>query len=245
VLFGNNLYRNGGAVMPIKLLVACKDKNDASALGEQIASADARIASDFTDIGNALPCAVVIRPDVLLLEHSTGEEENSWLLVSGLNRVSPNTRLLLLCDVYTHLMIIGFIQRGVSGCLLRSSDPATLAKAISTVHRGDTWFGRTELLQAVKSQITPESAPTINPIEYQELLTAREREVLALIGNAMTNKEIAKQLKISDKTVKTHLHHIYVKLQRSGRYKAFLSDPATIHISQGIRTMAPGTEGTA
>jgi len=41
----------------------------------------------------------------------------------------------------------------------------------------------------------------------------------------MSNKEIARQLKISDHTVKTHLHHIYVKLEKSGRYKAFLSSP--------------------
>jgi Response regulator containing a CheY-like receiver domain and an HTH DNA-binding domain len=55
-------------------------------------------------------------------------------------------------------------------------------------------------------------------------LTAREREILDLVGAALSNKEIARKLAISDKTVKTHLHHIYVKLQRSGRYKAFLSD---------------------
>jgi ATP/maltotriose-dependent transcriptional regulator MalT len=65
-------------------------------------------------------------------------------------------------------------------------------------------------------------------MEDQELLTTREREVLALIGTAMTNKEIARHLKISDHTVKTHLHHIYVKLDRSGRYKAFLSNTAAV-----------------
>lgn len=58
-------------------------------------------------------------------------------------------------------------------------------------------------------------------------LTQREEEVLRLIGTGLTNKEMARRLAISDKTVKTHLHHIYVKLHRSGRYKAFLSQPGT------------------
>jgi DNA-binding NarL/FixJ family response regulator len=58
-------------------------------------------------------------------------------------------------------------------------------------------------------------------------LTQREEEILRLIGTGLTNKEIARRLAISDKTVKTHLHHVYVKLHRSGRYKAFLSRPGT------------------
>lgn len=126
-------------------------------------------------------------------------EDNSWRLVAQLRRLSAKTRILLLCDDYSQRMLIGCIQRGVSGCLLASSDPSLCAKALVAVHQGEAWFARKELLQA--------------------LLTVREREILDLVGGALSNKEIARKLKISDKTVKRHLHHIYVKLQRSGRYK--------------------------
>jgi ATP/maltotriose-dependent transcriptional regulator MalT len=51
----------------------------------------------------------------------------------------------------------------------------------------------------------------------------------------MSNKEIGRRLAISDQTVKTHLHHVYVKLERSGRYKAFLSHPASVHVTDGPR----------
>lgn len=54
----------------------------------------------------------------------------------------------------------------------------------------------------------------------------------------MTNKEIARQLKINDKTVKTHLHNIYIKLHDGGRYKAFLSNgrarPAPVSARRGL-----------
>lgn len=211
--------------MQIKLLVACWEVRRALALCTQVVQAfDGRIATEATEIGGVLFMAAVTKPDVLLLEHVRGEEETSWVLLTELGRVSGSTRVLMLCDAYTHLMIIGFIRRGVSGCLLKSCDAALCAKAVSAVYRGETWFGRTELLQALRSQIVAEPVVTSRVLGDQELLTTREREILALIGNALSNKEIARELKISDHTVKTHLHHIYVKLQRSGRYKAFLSD---------------------
>ena len=56
-------------------------------------------------------------------------------------------------------------------------------------------------------------------------LTRREDEILRLIGTGLTNKEIGRRLKISDNTVKTHLHRVYTKLNQSGRFKAFLAQP--------------------
>jgi ATP/maltotriose-dependent transcriptional regulator MalT len=102
-----------------------------------------------------------------------------------------------------------------------------MAKAVMAVHAGDPWFGRTALLQALRSRVATEPVQEVSA-EDQALLTRREREILGLIGSAMSNKEIARILKISDKTVKTHLHHIYVKLHQSGRYKAFLSNVAKL-----------------
>ena len=212
--------------MQIKLLVACRNASQARDLSDRIVAAGGgRIAADATGIGGALRKASDTRPDVLLLEHMPPRQQAAWHILSQLAALSETTRVLLLCDGYTDRAVVGFIQRGVSGCLLRSSDPALCAKAVAAVHEGESWFGRATLLQALRSQISAEPAFTSPPPADQTLLTAREREILSLIGSAMSNKEIARQLQISDKTVKTHLHHIYVKLQRSGRYKAFVSNP--------------------
>ena len=91
--------------------------------------------------------------------------------------------------------------------------------------RALSWYGRC----AGSFHVPADSSDALN---NDDLLTAREHEILALVGTAMSNKEIAHQLKISDLTVKSHLHRVYVKLQRSGRYRAFMSSGALTARSQ-------------
>jgi DNA-binding NarL/FixJ family response regulator len=224
--------------MPIRLLLACRDGESAHAIcAKLVQAAGNRIAARATDKGGVLSVAAAFQPDVVVLEHDSAEEKNSWQMLGRLRQISGGTRFLLLCQSYTHLAVIGFVRRGVDGCVLRQGDPSLLAKAVIAVHGGETWFGRTALLQALRSQIAPEPfADSEWPQDQpgQELLTEREREILGLIGNAMSNKEIARRLRISDKTVKTHLHHIYVKLNQSGRYKAFLSNVSIVTSEGGL-----------
>jgi DNA-binding NarL/FixJ family response regulator len=215
--------------MTIKLLVGCREEQAAQAICSRIVhAAPGPIAGEAADIDGVLRAAAATPPDVLLLQYAHSLDETTrngaWQVLSRISGVSANTRVLLLCDTYTPRSIVGFIQHGASGCVLSSCEPPLLAKAVRTVHEGETWFGRTDLLQALRSQLDANPVIASDVLEDQELLTSREREILGLIGTAMTNKEIARQLKISDHTVKTHLHHIYVKLEKSGRYKAFLSN---------------------
>ncbi len=101
------------------------------------------------------------------------------------------------------------------------------------MHEGQTWFSRSDLLQALRLQLRVMPAGLRVEPEHEGMLTVREREILDLIGRAMSNKEIARQLEISAATVKTHLHHVYVKLQKSGRYKALLSEGDRRHRMNG------------
>lgn len=163
-------------------------------------------------------------PDVLLMEFDATWPEGTWHTLSAVSRSSPATRFLLLCDHCSTQLLLDFIRHNASGCLLRSTPAALLARAVRVVREGQIWFGRSDLLDAIRRQIGPASPGLQVDPEHDALLTAREREILELIGRAMSNKEIARQLKISTATVKTHLHHVYVKLQKSGRYKALLSE---------------------
>lgn len=213
--------------MQVSLLLSCQDEDSAATLCANIVqAAGGRIHGAATDCNRAISRAANTQPHVLLLEHSLAEEQRSWQLLGRLRETSAGTRVLLLCDSYTHLKVIGFVKRGVDGYLLKTSEPELQARAVLAVHGGETWFGRTALLLALRSLIASEQATLVTAptAEESELLTQREREILGLIGKALTNKEIARRLKISDKTVKTHLHRIYVKLHQSGRYKAFMSN---------------------
>jgi DNA-binding NarL/FixJ family response regulator len=217
--------------MQIKLLVACRDRQLAIDLGTRVARATAgAIAAEASRVDSVLRRAAVTRPDVLLLEFRPDEEERAWHVLGRLGDVSAVTRVLMVCGAYTQHMMTAFIQHGASGCVTPSGEPSLYAKAVRAVHAGETWFGRAELFQALRRHMRAEPELRCLP-EQSELLTAREREIMAFVGSAMTNKEIARKLKISDHTVKTHLHHIYVKLHKSGRYKAFLSNaplPSTL-----------------
>jgi DNA-binding NarL/FixJ family response regulator len=211
--------------MHIRLLLACRDPGLAAALCTNLVSASGgAILGEPLEISSVLDRVAALQPHVVILEHVSGEQERTWKSLAQIERLSPGTRVLLLCDSYTHRTIIGSVKLGAKGCLLKSTEPWLCAKAVKTVHQGQPWFGRAALLEAICRQMAPEPASSSTPIDEHKVLTSREREVLTLAGSAMSNKEIARELNISDQTVKTHLHKIYVKLQTSGRYKLFLSN---------------------
>ena len=158
-------------------------------------------------------------PDVLLLELPP-DVDDGFRVLSAVRHASPGTRTLLLNDDCSDDLLIESIRRGACGCLSKSSDASLYAKAVRAAHAGETWFGRLALLQAVQSLVLATQATALAD---EDKLTRREAEILRFIGSGLTNKEIARCLAISDMTVKTHLHHIYVKLHRSGRYKAYHS----------------------
>ncbi|NPC58651.1 LuxR C-terminal-related transcriptional regulator [Caenimonas soli] len=208
--------------MAINLLIACGDSRLAHAMHSGLEQQDPTgINSELADLEHVLESASRMQPDVLLLENSLAGE-STHQLVSLVGRVSRFTRTLMLYDTCTDDLIIESIQQGASGCVLKSSPPWLLAKAVHSVFHGDAWYGRMALLQALQSQVC--RSTSANEVE-EHRLTPREEEILHLIGCGMSNKEIGRQLEISDKTVKTHLHRVYVKLNRSGRFKAFLAQP--------------------
>jgi DNA-binding NarL/FixJ family response regulator len=208
--------------MQIKLLVACADEHAARALCTRLTWTDGCLLGEGAALPRLLESVTAVDPDVLLLEYLEAQHVAMFEALAGVRRCNAHTRILLLADAPPHTALPVFIRRGVSGCVLRASPPALQAKAVRAVHQGETWFARAELLAALRSQLRV-PAP-LGDADADTLLTTREREILALIGDAMSNKEIARHLNISDHTVKTHLHHIYVKLHRSGRYKALLTE---------------------
>ncbi|WP_158290056.1 response regulator transcription factor [Ramlibacter sp. WS9] len=193
-------------------------------LAQEVGSIDPGILVDTIAQPDLLAYVNACPPDVLLMEYDAARPESTWRMLSTVGRMSPGTRILLLCEDCSTESLLDFIQHNASGCLLRSTPASLFARAVRVVHEGQIWFGRSDLIQALRWQLGAMPAGLQIEPEHEALLTLREREILDLIGRAMSNKEIARQLKISAATVKTHLHHVYVKLQKSGRYKALLSE---------------------
>lgn len=211
--------------MNVKLLVACREERRA----EAHRAALMRVAGNLiealaTRLDDIIPVSAQQGVDVVLLEHVAGDEDRCWRILQSLALVSPASRILMLCDLCTDQLVTSFIANGACGSVTTSSDSMLWAKAVLAVHRGESWFARSTVLEALRRQLAVHRPPSATR-EDERLLTTREREILSLIGGGMSNKEIGRILSISDQTVKTHLHHIYVKLNRSGRYKAFAATP--------------------
>ena len=215
--------------MKIRLLVACREERRAEAHRDALARVAAdRIATRAARLDDITLLSAQQRPDVVLLEHLADDEERLWSILHHIALVSPASRVLMLCDLCTDRLVTSFIANGACGTVTAASDAPLWAKAVLAVHRGESWFARSAVLQALRRQLAAHHRPQSASSQEERLLTTREREILSLIGAGMSNKEIGRVLSISDQTVKTHLHHIYVKLNRSGRFKAFVATPPPI-----------------
>lgn len=110
------------------------------------------------------------------------------------------------------------LRAGAAGYLLKDVDPADLEAAIRTVHRGGTVLGPTVAPRVL------DHATSTRPADDDRIaeLTPREREVLTLLGQGMSNRQIADALYVAEKTVKTHMSSILTKLRVHDRTQAAL-----------------------
>jgi two-component system nitrate/nitrite response regulator NarL len=113
----------------------------------------------------------------------------------------------------------GALTAGADGYVSKEASISELTTAIRGVHDGDAWVDRRVLLRWLRGDV---SAGGASAAGEADTLTAREREILGLLASGGTNKEIARTLSISDKTVKTHLNNIFRKLGVTRRLQAVL-----------------------
>ena len=119
--------------------------------------------------------------------------------IRGLRERVPGARAIVLSSFIDDEKLLPAVRAGAAGYLLKDVEPQQLVAAIRTVHEGGAL-----LHPKVASRLLEEL--TTDP------LTPREREVLALIGRGMANKVIARELTLSEKTVKAHVSSILAKL---------------------------------
>jgi NarL family two-component system response regulator LiaR len=129
---------------------------------------------------------------------------------------SPSTKVIVLTSFADDEQVFPAIRAGATGYLLKDVSPTDLADAIRSVHAGETHLHPDITRKLVDQLANPRTAPGPTPDE----LTPRELEVLRLIAQGMSNREIAQALTISVKTVKTHVSNILSKLHLADRTQA-------------------------
>jgi two-component system, NarL family, nitrate/nitrite response regulator NarL len=180
------------------------------------------VVAEAANATEALVAAARERPDIILLDVDRGNDQDLTLLPELLS-ATPGTRVLILTDgrdaeVHQHA-----VRLGVMGLVVKESPPADLIHAIEKVYRGEVWFGPTLLarvLIALTRRDEPK-APTLEAIQIATL-TARERQVVTLIGEGLKNQQLAARLCISEATVRHHLTSIFAKLRVTDRFELAL-----------------------
>jgi NarL family two-component system response regulator LiaR len=133
-----------------------------------------------------------------------------------LRRRLPACRVIVLTSFADDERLLPAIQAGAAGYLLKNVQPKELARAVRAAHDGEVLLDpcvAARLVDAIAQRPGEEPAGQ---------LTQREREVLELIGRGLSNKRIALELGVSEKTVKTHVGHVLAKLGVADRTQAAL-----------------------
>ena len=171
--------------------------------------------------GRAVPSAVdSFRPDVVLMDVRMP-------IVDGV----AATRMLLAQDGAPPVLALttfdddealaGMLRAGASGFVLKGIPTADLQQAVRIVAEGGAWLDPS-VTSRVLTLYRDAPAPPPRDDDALATLTAREIEVLSLIGRGQTNAEIARELVVSAGTVKTHVHHIFAKLDLRNRAAAVI-----------------------
>ncbi|MEI7556170.1 response regulator transcription factor [Candidatus Chlorohelix sp.] len=157
-----------------------------------------------------------LHPDVVLMDLVMPVMDGLTAL-KEIKLLRPETEVIALTSFADDEKVFTAIRSGATGYLLKDVQPQDLVKAVLAAERGEVQL-HPEVAKKLMHEVL---APHKEAAEIEEL-TEREREVLGLLGKGMSNKEIARDLSVSEKTVKAHVSNILNKLNLPGRTHAAL-----------------------
>lgn len=149
------------------------------------------------------------RPDVVVTDLRLGDGLDGVGVTSAVRGTRPAPAVLVLTTYDTDRDIVRAVEAGAAGYLLKDADPARITDAVIRAAAGETVLSP-DLAQRVVARISRPQAD----------LSAREVEILAAVARGLSNREIARALVISEATVKTHLVHVFTKLDVDSRTAA-------------------------
>ncbi|MCF3965011.1 response regulator transcription factor [Streptomyces fuscigenes] len=167
-------------------------------------SPDFRVLGEAADGVRGVELALRLDPDVVLMDLRM-PGGGGVDAIAELARRGARARVLVLTTYDTDSDTLPAIEAGATGYLLKDAPRQELFTAVRAAARGRSVLSP-EVASRLLTRVRTPAAPAAEP------LSAREREVLALVARGTSNREIAKELFISEATVKTHLTHLYAKL---------------------------------
>jgi DNA-binding NarL/FixJ family response regulator len=171
------------------------------------------IIGEAGDGAEAVSLARQLHPDVVLMDLLMPVMDGITA-IAAIRREMPDTEVVALTSVLEDAAVIDAVRAGAIGYLLKDTDSHELRRAIKAAAAGQVQLSPQATARLLREVRTPEKSA--------EPLTEREREVLRLLAQGQSNKEIARALHIAEQTVKTHVSHILNKLGVPSRTQAAL-----------------------
>ena len=206
---------NASAANPIRVLIVDDHLIVRNGLEQLLASADTVLqVGSVGDGREAIDAVARLQPDVVLMDLSMpvmdGVEATALI-----HRDAPSVKIVILSSFSDQQRVIAALDAGADGYVLKHADPEQILAAIEAVHRGgapiDPQVARVLL-----------DAKRVGPSVVRGVLTDREEEVLRLVQSGLANKQIARQLGITERTVKSHLTKVFSALGVNDRTQAAL-----------------------
>jgi two-component system nitrate/nitrite response regulator NarL len=202
----------------IRVLVADNSSVHTQLLADALRREPSFEITAFDSDSRGLASATVnLETDVLVVSTSLDGHPARGLEVLRYVRVaSPNVRTVVLMESLTDEDILSAFRAGARGLFGKSQPVQLLSKCVRSVHEGQIWADKREISIALDSLL---SGPTVGSLKVggMSLLSKRELEVVHCLAEGLTNREIAKRLKLSQHTVKNHLFRVFDKLGVSNR----------------------------
>ena len=178
--------------------------------------------ADFSVVGEAgsrqeaLPLVLQLKPDIEILDLRIQDGKAIETAKDLLIRL-PGTRVLFLAETFDDTILLSAVATGAHGYVLQDAGTDTLLHALRTVTKGQSYLdpGMTRHTFAYLRKLAKRE-----PERGRHLLSPQEQRLLPLIAQGKTNKEIAAELGLSDKTVKNYLANVYTKLHLTRRSQA-------------------------
>ena len=232
-----------GSLHPVRVIIA-----DASGLKSQLmVAALQRGRQRIAAVGSAVDSAGIRQllekshADVAVIDSALKDGPIAGLEVAREVRVSyPGTRIITTLDSSASTLVVEAFRAGADGVLSRDDPFEVLCKCIHAVHEGQVW-ANSEQLHFVTEALAKSAPSNLNSVLGAKLLTQREEGLVQLVSQGLTNREISKQLKLSEHTVRNYLFRIFNKLGTSNRLELALY---SLHRTAGAVASPPPDNGS-
>jgi DNA-binding NarL/FixJ family response regulator len=180
------------------------------------------VVGEAADGERAIAAAKRLRPNVILMD-LVMPGSGGVAAMRSLREEVPDARVIVLTSFLDDDKLLPALRAGAAGYLLKNAETQEIVRAVRAAHDGEALLDPVVAARLVETLAADEGRQPL------DRLTPREREVLVLIGRGFSNKRIAAELGLAEKTVKTHVGHVLAKLGVTDRTQA-----AVVAVRSGI-----------